>query len=108
MVRERLFDRLSEHGPVLAESINAEMPQLRVTLTQFVQVYAADGSSNDGVVGLQAVLVRDGKVLAQFRATESQRATENTAPAGAAALRTATDRLIDRLLQWLSKTINQS
>lgn len=102
LVRERLFQRLSLHGAVLTESINAQMPQLRVTLMQFEQVYALDGSSNAGVVTLQAVLVRDGEVLGQFLGTEQQPALANTAPAGAAALRTATDRLLERLTQWLS------
>jgi hypothetical protein len=42
-------------------------------------------------------------VLGQFLGTEGQQAGANTAPAGAAALRMATDRLLDRLVQWLSK-----
>jgi cholesterol transport system auxiliary component len=105
LVRERLFERLSLHGAVLTESINAQMPQLRVTLMQFEQVYAPNGDVNEGVITLQAVLVRDGKVLGQFLGTESQQAGANTAPAGAAALRTATDRLLDRLVQWLSKEL---
>ncbi len=106
LVRERLFERLSLHGAVLPESINAEMPQLQVTLMQFEQVYAPDGTSNDGVVSLQAVLVRGGQVLGQFLGTERERALENTAPAGAVALRLATDRLLERLLQWLAKELN--
>lgn len=106
LVRERLFERLSLHGAVLTEAINAEMPQLRVTLMQFEQVYSSDGQNNQGVVSLQAVLVRDGNVQGQFLGTESETASANTAPAGAAALRTATDRLLDRLIQWLGKELN--
>lgn len=105
LVRQRLFERLSRHGAVLTESINAEMPQLRVTLMQFEQVYAPDGSSNQGIITLQAVLVRNGKVLGQFLGTDSEMATANTAAAGAQALRQATDRLLDRLMQWLSKEL---
>lgn len=106
LVRERLFEQLSLHGAVLTESINAEMPQLRVTLMQFEQVFAPDGSSNEGRVTLQAVLVRDGQVLGQFLDSQTELAQANTAPAGATALRTATDRLIDRLTQWLSEKLS--
>lgn len=106
LVRERLFRQLSLHGAVLTESINAQVPQLRVTLMQFEQVYQADGTSNEGVVTLQAVLVRDGEVLGRFLGTEQQAATANTAPAGAVALRMATDRLLERLTKWLSEQLN--
>lgn len=105
LVRERLFERLSLHGAVLPESINAQMPQLQVTLMQFEQVYAPDGGSNDAVVTLQAVLVRDAAVVSQFLATESEPGKANDAPSGAQALRLATDRLIARLVQWLSGTL---
>lgn len=101
LVRERLFEKLSVHGPVLTQDISADMSQLRVTLMQFEQVYTADGSSNEAVVSLQAVLVRDGRVQGQFRTTQTERASANTAPAGAVALRQATDRLADELVQWV-------
>lgn len=106
LVHERLFERLSLYGAVLPESINADMPQLQVTLMQFEQVYAPDGTGNEGMVSLQAVLVRDGRVQGQFLGAERERAQENTAPAGALALRVATDRLLERLLQWLAKEVN--
>jgi cholesterol transport system auxiliary component len=105
LVRERLFERLSQHGPVLAEVISADMPQLRVTLMQFEQVYAPDGASNDAVVTIQAILIRDGRVLGQFLETQKQPALQNTAPAGAVALRIATDELIEQLAQWLKTTL---
>lgn len=105
LVRERLFERLSSHGPVLPESTNARMPQLQVTLMQFEQVFSPDGGSNEAVVTLQAVLLRDGDVQGQFLATETEPGQSNDAPAGALALRQATDRLIARLLQWLSNTL---
>ena len=105
LVRERLFERMSEQGPVLTEIISPEMAQLRITLMQFEQIYAPDGASNEGVVTIQAVLIRDSKVLGQFLATQKQPATANTAPAGAVALRTATDDLIEQLMQWLEKTL---
>lgn len=106
LVRERLFEQLSLHGAVLTEAINADMPQLRVTLMQFEQIYASDGAGNEALVTLQAVLVRDGQVLGQFLGTERELARANSAPAGAVALRSATDRLIGRLMQWLSNKLN--
>ena len=108
LVRERMVQRLSMHGPILMESINAELPQLQVTLMQFEQVFAADGSSNQGVVTMQAVLVQNGKVVNQFLGTESAAGQANDAPAGAQALRVATDRLIARLVQWLSGSLQSS
>ncbi|MCD8503875.1 MAG: ABC-type transport auxiliary lipoprotein family protein [Burkholderiaceae bacterium] len=107
LVRERLFEQLSLHGAVLTESINSEMPQLRVTLMQFEQIYRPDGSTNEGRVTLQAVFIRDGQVLGQFLGSQAQEASANTAPAGAAALRIATDRLIDRLTRWLSEKLRE-
>lgn len=106
LLRERLFERLSLHGAVLPESINAQMPQLQVTLMQFEQVFTPDGTRNEGIVTLQAVLVRRGDVLGQFLATESEPGDANDASAGARALRLASDRLIARLVQWLASTLN--
>lgn len=106
LVRERLFEELSVHGPVLTQDISADMPQLRVTLMQFEQVYTADGASNEAVVSLQAVLIRDGRVQGQFRTTQTERASANNAPAGAVALRQATDRVADELVQWIINKLN--
>ena len=108
LVRERLFERLSVHGPVLPESTTAEIPQLQVTLMQFEQVFAPDGNSNEAVVSMQAVLLKNGEVVNSFLATESEPGRSNDAPGGAQALRVATDRLIARLVQWLSDTLNGS
>jgi cholesterol transport system auxiliary component len=101
MVRERLFEQLTRYGPVLVDDINAQTPQLRVTLMQFEQLYTADGKSNEALVSLQAVLVKGGVVLGQYRQTQRQRAQANDARAGALALREATDRMVDQLVQWV-------
>lgn len=106
LVRERLFEKLSMHGPVLTQDISADMPQLRVTLMQFEQVYSADGASNEAVVSFQAVLIRDGSVKGQFRTTQTERASANNAPAGAVALRKATDRAASELVQWVINKLN--
>lgn len=106
LVRERLVERLSLHGPVLLESISVDLPQLQVTLMQFEQVFAADGSTNDARVTLQALLLRNGDVLDQFLVTVSEPGQANDAPAGAVALRVATDRVIARLLQWLEQPLS--
>lgn len=105
LLRERMLQQLSLQGPVLMESLGDGLPVLRVSLMQFEQVYAADGQQNQGVVTLQAILTRQGNVLGQFRMTERQSALDNSAPAGAAALRLATDRLIEQLAQWIEKTL---
>ncbi len=106
LVHERLFERLSLQGPVLPQDINAEMAQLRVTLMQFEQIYAPDGTGNEAVVTLQAVLVKAGKVLGQRLVTERQAGRANTAPAGAEALRIATDKAVDQLVQWTIEQLN--
>ncbi len=105
LLRERLLEQLSLQGPVLMQSLGDGLPVLRVSLMQFEQVYTADGQQNQGVVTMQAVLTRQGSVLGQFRMTERQSAVENSAPAGAAALRLATDRLIEQLGQWIERTL---
>jgi len=105
LVRERLFEQLSQYGPVLTEGLGDSLPVLRVSLMQFEQVYAPDGKSNQGVVTVQAVLTRQGKVLGQIRLTERKPATSSSAPAGATALRIATDRLIEQLGQWIERTL---
>ena len=100
LVRERLFERLSLSGPVLTQDVNAEMAQLRVTLMQFEQIYSPDGQSNEAVIALQGVLVQDGKVKGRLLVNERQLAKGNTAPAGAQALRIATDKAVQKLAQW--------
>mgnify|MGYP001041396096 CR=1 FL=1 len=108
MVRERLFDRLSLDGPTLTEQIGADMPQIRVSLLAFEQIFSADGSQNEGVVTLQAVLVIDTQVVDQTRLTYRVPAREPTAESGAQALRRATDQAADAVAKWVNTSLNPS
>jgi len=104
LIHERLIDRLSRNFAILPESVGSDALTLRVNLLQFEQVYAADGSGNEGIVGIQAVLLRGSDVLGQYRDTERVRAQANDAQAGARALRTATNQLANDLTAWISQT----
>lgn len=104
LIHDRLIDRLSQSFAILPESVSSDDLTLRVNLLQFEQVYAEDGSGNEGVVGLQAVLLRGSEVLGQYRDTERVRAQANDAQAGARALRTATDQLANNMAGWISQT----
>jgi len=108
MVRERLFDRLSLDGPTLTEQIGADMPQIRVSLLAFEQIFSDDGSQNEGVVTLQAVLVIDTQVVDQTRLTYRVPAREPTAESGAQALRRATDQAADAMAKWVNTSLDPS
>lgn len=107
LVHERLVDRLSRDFAVLEQGVSSQDLTLRINLLQFEQVYTSDGSRNSGVVGVQAVLLRGTEVLSQYRMTESVIADANDAPAGARALRTATDRMVDNIATWINQTLQK-
>ena len=106
LVRERLYSKLSQQGPVVSEPLSANMPQLKVALLQFEQIYAPDGSGSDAVITLQALLVTGTRVQGPYGVTERVPATQNNAVAGAQALRIATDRAVQSVAQWLAQTIS--
>lgn len=103
LVRQRLIDRLSRQGPVVTETLVAGVPQLRVTLARFEQVFAPDGASSRGEISLQALLVQDRTVIAQTRIDEAVAAPTQDAAGGVAALRTATSQAGDALAVWLAR-----
>jgi len=107
LVRERLYSKLSQQGPVVSEPLSANMPQLKVTLLQFEQIYSPDGSGSNAVITLQALLVTGTRVQGPYRVTERIPATQNNAVAGAQALRVATDRAVQSVAQWLTQTISR-
>ena len=107
LIHERLVDRLSQDFAILPESVSSDDLTLRVNLLQFEQVYAADGSGNEGVVGVQAVLLRASEVLGQYRDTQRVQAQANDAPSGARALRTATNQLADNMAVWIARTVQK-
>ncbi|CAB3666118.1 ABC-type transport auxiliary lipoprotein family protein [Achromobacter piechaudii] len=105
LVRQRLTDRLSRQGPVLADRINLQMPQLQLSLMQFEQVYAENGQSSEGRLLLQAVLLNGRAVVAQKRIQVQTPAPTQDAAGGVAALRQATDEAADQLAQWLAGVV---
>ncbi len=108
LVRQRLADRLSRQGPVLNERVSLQTPQLQVFLSQFEQVFAADGQSSEGRILLQAVLVDGRNVLGQKRIALRVPAPTQDAAGGVAALRQASNDAADELAQWLAATLKPS
>lgn len=107
LVRERLYARLSLQGPVVGEPLSASMPQLKVVLLQFEQVYSPDGTTSEAVVNLQAVLVSGTRVNGPHRVIERVPAAASQATAGAVALRTATDRAVESVATWVAQTLKR-
>lgn len=105
LMRQRISERLSHQGAVLNERVSLQMPQLQVYLTQFEQVFAADGQSSQGRILLQVVLVENRKVLGQTRIAVQADAPTQDAAGGVAALRQASDDAADQLAQWLATTL---
>lgn len=102
LVRQRLLERLSRQGPVVSDGSAPGLPRLQVTLMRFEQVFAPDGASSAGHLALQAVLLADGRVLAQKRVQRAAPAPTQDADGGARALRQATDEAADELAAWLA------
>ncbi|WP_454692301.1 ABC-type transport auxiliary lipoprotein family protein [Achromobacter aloeverae] len=105
LLQQRLVERLSAQGPVLADTVDPRAPVLQVTLTRFEQVYAPDGSSSEGRVGLQAVLLKDRRTIDAVRVARAAPATTQDAAGGVQALRVATDAALDDLALWLSQKL---
>ncbi|SSW62089.1 ABC-type transport auxiliary lipoprotein family protein [Achromobacter agilis] len=108
LVRQRIADRLSRQGPVLNERVSLQTPQLQVFLSQFEQVFAADGQSSEGRILMQAVLVEGRSVLGQKRIAVQAPAPTQDAAGGVAALRQASDAAADQLAEWLAATLKPS
>ncbi|MCY1371363.1 hypothetical protein D9M69_585020 [compost metagenome] len=107
-MRQRIADRLSRQGPVLNERVSLQTPQLQVFLSQFEQVFAADGQSSEGRILMQAVLVEGRSVLGQKRIAVQAPAPTQDAAGGVAALRQASDAAADQLAEWLAATLKPS
>ncbi|MFW8566537.1 ABC-type transport auxiliary lipoprotein family protein [Orrella sp. 11846] len=108
MVYERLIDGLSKSFAVLDNGTSDRALTVRVNLLQFEQVYAPDGSKNEGIVSVQAVLLRGTQMLGQWRDTQRVSASANDAPAGAQALRVATDQVASGLSQWITQIVRKA
>ena len=105
LVRERLIDRLSREGPVMADSAIPAAIQVQVTLMRFEQVFATDGQQSEGRIVLQAIAVQNRKVLGQVRVAHAVPAATQDAPGGVQALRRATDAAADVIAAWLASTL---
>ena len=105
LVQQRLVERLSTQGPVLSDTIDARAPVLQLTLTRFEQVYSPDGSSSEGRISIQAVLLRERRTIDAVRVTRAAPAATQDAAGGAQALRVATDAALDDLALWLSQKL---
>lgn len=105
LVQQRVIDRLSAAGPVVQDGVDPRAPLLQVTLTRFEQVYAEDGGSSSGQVALQAVLVRDRRVVDAVRLARGAPAPTLDAQGGVLALRAATDAAANDLAVWLERSL---
>nr|WP_254926252.1 ABC-type transport auxiliary lipoprotein family protein [Bordetella genomosp. 11] len=108
LVQQRVIDRLSAVGPVVQDGVDPRAPVLQVTLTRFEQVYTPDGKSSSGQVALQAVLVRDRRVVDSLRLARAATAPSQDAQGGVQALRTATDMAAGDLSVWLERSLAAS
>lgn len=105
---QRLRDRLSMEGPVVQNNLSGSLPEVRVSLERFEQVFdpSAGGSGSppsSGDIALRVVLLQNGNILDQLRLAYSVPAPSGDAPGGAQALRTAVDTAAENIAKWLSQ-----
>jgi cholesterol transport system auxiliary component len=108
LVQQRVVERLSAAGPVVQDGVDPRAPLLQVTLIRFEQVYAPDGKSSSGQVALQAVLVRDHRVVDSLQLARGAPAPTLDAQGGVLALRTATDAAASDLTTWVERSLSAS
>ena len=77
---------------------------LRVELLEFSQVFDAPDRSR-ALVRVRAVLVADGRLVAQTSFSADQPAPSADAPGGARALALAADAAIDRMISWTADAL---
>jgi hypothetical protein len=101
-VTQRLVDRLSLQGAVLQQNAVGDLPQVRLNLQRFEQTFSADGSTSQGQLILQAILIKGAKVIDQKLVDIKVPARTQDALGGAQALREATDQAAEQVAQWLT------
>jgi cholesterol transport system auxiliary component len=108
LFQQRLTDLLATGGPVL-NNIDANtplLPVLRLSLTQFEQVYAKDGQSSQGHITIQATLLdTNHHIVGSIQLTRHAPAPSQDAVGGALALRAAIDQLASDLTAWLAQRL---
>jgi cholesterol transport system auxiliary component len=77
---------------------------LRVELLEFSQIFDSPDRSH-ALVRVRAVLVADGRLIAQTTYSAEQPAPSANAAGGAQALATAADATIDRLINWSANAL---
>jgi ABC-type uncharacterized transport system auxiliary subunit len=95
-------DRLSLQGAVLQQNAVGDLPQVRLNLQRFEQTFSADGSTSQGQLILQAILIKSAKVIDQKLVDIKVPARTQDALGGAQALREATDQAAEQVAQWLT------
>ncbi len=105
---QRLRERLSIEGPVVQTNVSGTLPEARVFLERFEQVFdlaaGADGAAvSTGDIALRVVLTRAGEVIDQLRFALSIPAPSADAPGGAEALRAAVNNATETIAQWLAR-----
>ena len=96
------MDRLSLQGAVLQQNAVGDLPQVRLNLQRFEQTFSADGSTSQGQLILQAILIKSAKVIDQKLVDIKVPARTQDALGGAQALREATDQAAEQVAQWLT------
>ncbi len=102
LVTQRLIARLSLQGAVLEQGVGGDVPQLRLNLQSFEQLFTPDGNASQGILIMQAVLLRNNRVVAQKLIHIKVPAVSQDAAGGAQALRLATDQAAEQVAQWLT------
>lgn len=108
LLGQRLRERLSVEGPVVQNNLSGNLPEVRISLERFEQVFdpaaASSGApASAGEIALRAVLAQGDRVIDQLRLAYSIPAASGDASGGARALRAAADAAAESLAQWLSQ-----
>lgn len=101
LVDQRLRERLSAGGPVLAQDLSGAMSRLQVRLERFEQVYTPETGASQAQVTLSGLWFEVGQAPRQFRFDQVQDVAGTGAVAGVRALAQALDRAMQQVDGWL-------
>lgn len=104
LLTQRVKAQLADHGVTLLDTgvATSNGIQLRLVLNDFSQ-YFSDPSHSYGQITVRATLLRGRSLIAQSTFKQQTPATSPDAPAGAQALRSGSDTVINALTSWLCK-----
>lgn len=108
LLTQRLKSQLARRGVRLLDGgiNNLNAVQLRLEIEDFNH-YFTDATRSYAQIQIRASLIRDRKLLAQTLLQQQVDADTADAPAGAKAMRMATDELILNLTNWLCEQVKQ-